>query len=97
MPRTLPVLPVDAEGGGASLDELIRPGKERAAAAKRAMAAWIVQDVPAVTLTELAERTGRAVATLSAAALRFQKRSTAEPDLLREKAILVNQILKYQA
>lgn len=27
---------------GTSLDELARPGKERAAAAKRAMAAWIV-------------------------------------------------------
>lgn len=48
------------------------------------MAAWIVQDVPSVTLTELAERTGREVATLSAAALRLQKRSSAEPELSRE-------------
>lgn len=79
---------------GISLHELSRPGKERTAASKRAMAAWIVQDVPSVTLTELAQRTGREVASLSAAALRLQKRSVAEPELLREKAILVEQILK---
>lgn len=82
---------------GTSLDELVRPGKERTAAGQRAMAAWIVQDVASVTLTELAERTGREVATLSAAALRLQKRATAEPELLRIKAMLVSQILKCKA
>lgn len=80
-----------------TVDDLARPGKERVAALRRAMAAWIVQDVPSVTLTELAERTGREVASLSAAALRLQKRSSAEPELLREKAILVSQMLKCQA
>lgn len=79
---------------GTSHDELARPGKERVAASKRAMAAWIVQDLPSVTLTELAERTGREVATLSSAALRLQKRSSSEPELLREKEILLQQILK---
>lgn len=61
------------------------------------MAAWIVQDMPSVTLKQLAERTGRDVSSLSAAAQRMQKKSRMMPVLLREKEELVAEITKYKA
>jgi chromosomal replication initiation ATPase DnaA len=64
-----------------SRDDLSRPGKGRALSWVRAMAAWIAQDVPSVTLRDLAEKTGRDVSSLSAAAQRMQKRSAAAPGL----------------
>ncbi len=80
-----------------SEDDLARPGKKQTAAPARAMAAWIVQDLPSVTLRELAERTGRNVSSLSAAAQRLQKRSKGEPELLREKEGLREQIAQCNA
>lgn len=76
--------------------DLARAGKERAPARVRSMAAWVVQDVPSVTLRELAERTGRDISSLSAAAQRLQKRSSAAPELQREKEELLDQISKYK-
>jgi REP element-mobilizing transposase RayT len=77
--------------------DLARAGKERAAARARSMAAWVVQDVPSVTLRELAARTGRDVSSLSAGAQRLQRRSTAELKLLLEKEELLSQITKCKA
>jgi chromosomal replication initiation ATPase DnaA len=76
---------------------LTRSGKERNPARARAMAAWIVQDVPSVTLTELAERVGRDVSSLSAAAQRMQKQASPAPELFREKEELVEEITKCKA
>ncbi len=78
-------------------EDLARPGKERTAAQARSMAAWIVQDLPSVTLRELAERTGRDVSSLSAAARRMRNRSIAALELLREKEELLAKITKYKA
>lgn len=80
-----------------SLCDLGRPGKERDPARARAMAAWLVQDVPSVTLRELAERTARDVSSLSAAAQRLQKRSATAMELIREKKKLLEIITKYKA
>ena len=77
--------------------DLARPGKERGTARARAMAAWIVQDVPSVTLRVLAERMGRDASSLSAAAQRMQKRSVTTPELLREKEELLKKITKCKA
>jgi REP element-mobilizing transposase RayT len=77
--------------------ELARPGKERSGARARAMAAWIVQDIPSVTLRELAEKTGRDISSLSAAALRLRKSSVAAPELLREKGEVLDQITRSKA
>jgi REP element-mobilizing transposase RayT len=77
--------------------ELVRPGKSRSAAQARSMAAWVAQDVPTVTLRKLAEKLGRDISSLSASALRMQKRSVATPEFLREKEELLDQIAKYKA
>ncbi len=61
------------------------------------MAAWIVQDVPSVSLTDLARRMARDVSSLSAAAARMQKRSSSVPDVLHEKEEILQQITKYKA
>lgn len=74
-------------------EELIQPGKGRNAAKARAMAAWIVQDIPSVRLGELAEKTGRDISTLSSAALRLRKGSTADSGLQHSKAELLDEII----
>jgi REP element-mobilizing transposase RayT len=77
--------------------DIARPGKERPLSRVRSMAAWIVQDESSVTLKQLAERTGRDVSSLSAAAQRMQKRSRMMPELLREKEELIIEITKCKA
>lgn len=68
-----------------SREDLTRPGKDRILSQARALAAWLVQDVPSITLKELAARTGRDISSLSAAAQRMQKQASRSPDLLRKK------------
>jgi putative transposase len=80
-----------------STGEVSRPGKDRALSRVRMMAAWIVQDVPSVSLTDLATRMARDVSSLSAAAARMQKRSVSVHDLLHEKEELLQQITKCKA
>jgi putative transposase len=77
--------------------DIARSGKERTLAQIRSMAAWIVQDVPSVTLKLLAERAGRDVSSLSAAAQRMQKQSRMMPVLLREKEALIAEITTCKA
>jgi putative transposase len=65
--------------------ELAQSGKKRALSHVRGMAAWIVQDLPSCSLTELGSRTRRDLSSLSAAAHRLHARSARETSLLREK------------
>lgn len=72
--------------------DLALPGKNRALSHARGMAAWIVQDSASATLTELSRRTGRDLSSLSAMALRMQRRSAMETSLLSEKVEILDQI-----
>ncbi|UFS69296.1 transposase [Geomonas sp. RF6] len=78
---------------------LAQRGKNRVSSRARGMAAWIVQDLPSCTLTELARFTGRDVSTLSAAAQRLetQAKTKADSTVLTEKAEICSQITKCKA
>jgi REP-associated tyrosine transposase len=80
-----------------SLSEISRPGKERATSHARMMAAWLVQDIPSVSLTGLTARMARDVSSLRAAAARMQKRSALDRGVVREKEELLSQITKCKA
>jgi REP element-mobilizing transposase RayT len=77
---------------GTNQAELARSGKKRALSHVRAMAAWIVQDLPSCSLTELGSRTQRDLSSLSAAAKRLHARSVDESLLLEEKEEILAQI-----
>lgn len=72
--------------------ELTLPGKNRRLAHARAMAAWLVQDLSSLSLTELSRRSGRDISSLSAGAGRLRARVAAEPVLFQEKEELMAQI-----
>jgi len=80
-----------------TLNDIARPGKEHSLAQVRSMAAWIVQEIPTITLKQLSEKTGRDISSLGASALRMQKRSHAIPELLREKEELFAEITRCKA
>lgn len=76
---------------------LAMPGKNRTLSQARGMAAWIVQGLPSMTLTELAQRTGRDISSLSAMARRIEKRSVSQLSLLREKEEILRQTTRCKA
>jgi hypothetical protein len=76
---------------------LAQPGKNRAMSRIRGVAAWVVQDLPSCSLTELARHCGRDISSLSAAAQRLHTLSVHEPSLLREKGEILEQITRYKA
>lgn len=76
---------------------LAEPGKVRALSQARGMAAWIVQDLPSCSLTELGQRTGRDLSSLSAASRRLHARSAREVELLREKEEIFAKIPRCKA
>ena len=82
---------------GMDREMLALAGKKRALSHARAMAAWIVQDLPSCTLMELANRTGRDISSLSAAARRLHARSAWKKALVEEKEELLAQITRYKA
>jgi len=79
-----------------SLPDIKRPGKNHFLSHVRSMAAWVVQDIPILTLKQLAEKTGRDISSLSVAAQRVHKRSRTLPGLSLEKECLLAEIAKYQ-
>jgi putative transposase len=82
---------------GVDANALSLRGKNQTLSHARGMVAWIVQDLPSITLTELARRTGRDISSLSAMARRLEKRAESEESLLREKEEILRQITRYKA
>lgn len=78
-------------------DALALRGKNQTLSHARGMVAWIVQDLPSITLTELANRTGRDISSLSAMARRLEKKAATQESLLREKEEILGQIIRCKA
>ena len=55
--------------------EVLAVGKARRASEARATMAWLVRELPHVTLADLSTHLGRDLTTLSAAATRLQQRA----------------------
>lgn len=68
---------------GVSEQELAAPGKRRPASQARALLAWLVRQLPELSLQELANRLGRDISSLSAAATRLEKRISEHAELKR--------------
>ena len=62
-------------GGCRPLSEVIAVGKARRASAVRTTMAWLVRELPHVTLAALSTQVGRDITTLRAAATRLQQRA----------------------
>lgn len=71
---------------------LALPGKKQVLSRARGMAAWIIQDLPSCSLTELGRSTGRDLSSLSAIAARLHARSAVEASLAEEKGAILAQI-----
>ena len=82
---------------GIAPEMLALPGKQRTLAHARGMAAWVVQDIPSCTLTDLARCTGRDLSSLSAAAQRLHVRSAGESSLLEERCWILAEITRCKA
>jgi putative transposase len=67
---------------------LSAPGKGRAAARARAIVAWLVREVPGLSLQETARRLRRDISSLSAAATRLDQCIDADPELAQDVARL---------
>jgi REP element-mobilizing transposase RayT len=91
------ILAVVCDRYGVAPEMLAQPGKQRALSHARGMAAWIVQDLPSCSLTELSRCTGRDLSSLSAAAQRLHVRSVGDVSLLEEKNRIVAEIAIYKA
>ena len=95
IPKKIPldtVLSVVSRVYGVSEEDLALPGKDRALSRARGMAAWIVQDVPSLSLAELSCRMGRDISTLSSAIGRLRVKSVQEPGLLKEREEIMAKI-----
>jgi REP element-mobilizing transposase RayT len=66
-----------------SVDELAAPGQDRRKSEARSLAAWAVREWSDGTLTDLSNRTGRDVTTLSSAAGRLLARSRSDVGLAK--------------
>ncbi len=80
------VLDVVCAEVGVSEQDLAAPGKRRPASNARALLAWLVRQRPELSLQELANRLGRDISSLSAAATRFERRMDEDAELEREVA-----------
>ena len=78
-----------------AVEELVVPGKIRRLSHARGMAAWIVQDLPSYTLTELARMTGRDLSSLSAMVQRLYARSAHDSTLLSDKGMILEKMTRY--
>lgn len=88
------VLAIVCQKYAVSLHDIKRPGKNHFLSHVRSMAAWVVQDIPIITLKQLADMAGRDISSLSVAAQRVHNRSRTSPELLREKECLLAEIAK---
>lgn len=91
------VISVVCDRYGVAPAMLALPGKQRPFSHARGMAAWIVQDLPSCSLTDLARCTGRDLSSLSAAAQRLHVRSAGESVLLEEKREILAKITRDNA
>jgi REP element-mobilizing transposase RayT len=73
---------------GLEASALWAPGRQRHPAEARAMVAWLVRELPGLSLTEAAQRLGRDISSLSAAATRLARRARQDKGLARRHARL---------
>ncbi len=67
-----------------SEQELAAPGKRRPASHARALLAWLVRQLPELSLQESANRLGRDLSSLSAAATRLEQRVAQDGEIQRQ-------------
>lgn len=77
---------------GTKPEMLAQSGKGRALSRARGMAAWIVQEMPSCSLTELGHMTGRDISSLSAVARRMQLRAGVDDALCQERDEVLRQM-----
>jgi len=75
------------------LSEVIALGKARRASEARATMAWLVRELPHVTLADLSTHLGRDLTTLSAAATRLQQRAGTDIALAQQLARIKQSVL----
>jgi putative transposase len=75
---------------------LAAPGKDHTASEARSLAAWAVRERPFLLLSELSERFGRDITTLSAQATRIWRRSRRDERLRNRMVILAEELVKRQ-
>ncbi len=73
---------------GITEQALAAPGKGRPVSQARALIAWVVRRLPELSLQEVAQRLGRDISSLSAAATRLEQRAQEDTDLERTIALL---------
>ena len=75
------------------LSEVIALGKARRASEARATMAWLVRELPHVTLADLSTHLGRDLTTLSAAATPLQQRAGTDIALAQQLARIKQSVL----
>jgi len=79
---------------GIAPEELGMGGKQRIVSEARAVAGWLVREVQGIRLTELAEKIGRDISSLSIAASRVEKRAQTDKALAQKVVELRNKLFR---